>query len=505
MHLPSELLKELGNPDLSLSDRARLSCQLAQRYEQVGDYTAASEALGEFWKGVGVRPDLEGLHDADKAEVLLRVGALTGWIGSARQIEGAQEAAKDLIGESLRLLQRRGMRSKAGAAQSDLALCYWREGAYDEARIMLQEAYRDIDKRNIEQRAITLIRQAFVERETNRLHEALRFHHEAKPLFDEIDNHLLTAHFHHEFANVLNRLSSAEDRRDYVDLALIEYTAASFHFGEAGHERFQACVENNIGHLLGSIGRFPEAHHHLDRAQVLMTQLKDNVHLAQVDETRATILLAEGRNNVEAEKTARSAVRKLENGDELSLLAEALTTHGIALARLKHPDQAREALDRAIKVAEQVGDFEKAGIAALTIIEQLGRTLSIEDICEVIDHAGMLLKKTQNIDTLRRLASAAFDGLFLAQAAPAPPIWSDFSLRQAVRQYERKLIKRALEESGGSVTRAAHLLGFKKHQGLVYLINNRHKDELVNVRLPVVKRRKNILKHPKRKKKESGK
>ncbi|SRR5258708_39908569 len=92
---------------------------------------------------------------------------------------------------------------------------------------------------------------------------------------------------------------------------------------------------------------------------MLMTRLKDNVHLAQVDEPRARVLLAEGRI-AEAEKTARAAVRGLEKGDELSLLAEALTTHGIALARLNHSAQAQAALDRAIKVAERSGDFPLA-------------------------------------------------------------------------------------------------------------------------------------------------
>src|SRR6185369_3088559 len=169
MYLATELLRELESPDLSDNDRALLRCELARRQEQAGDYDAASEALAEFWRGVGARPNLEGLKDAARAEVLLRVGALTGWIGSASQIEGAQEAAKDLISESLRLYQARGMRSKAGEAQSDLALCYWRAGAYDEARVMLEEAFRDIDTRNVEQRATTLLRQALVERESKRL------------------------------------------------------------------------------------------------------------------------------------------------------------------------------------------------------------------------------------------------------------------------------------------------------------------------------------------------
>lgn len=142
--------------------------------------------------------------------------------------------------------------------------------------------------------------------------------------------------------------------------------------------------------MFGIISKFEDAHEHLDRAQVLMTQLKDNVHLGQVDETRARVLLAEGRI-VEAEKTARAAVRRLEKGDELSLLAEALTTHGIALVRLDHSDQARAALERAIAVAEQVGDFESAGVSALTIIELLGPSLSKEEVWATIDHVGVLL------------------------------------------------------------------------------------------------------------------
>src|SRR2546423_1361511 len=112
MRLPANTVKELESADLSVNDRARLRCRLAQRYEQAGDYEAAREALGEFWQGIGVRPDLEGLHDANKAALLSRVGALTGWLGSLRQVEGAQEAAKDLISESLGVFQLRGLKSK---------------------------------------------------------------------------------------------------------------------------------------------------------------------------------------------------------------------------------------------------------------------------------------------------------------------------------------------------------------------------------------------------------
>jgi tetratricopeptide (TPR) repeat protein len=501
MYLTKAFLEELGNPSLTVNERASLRCRLARQQEEAGDYEAAREAMAELWQGVGARPMLEGLDDETKAHVLLRVGALTGWIGSAEQIEGSQETAKDLISESARMFAELGKRKKAGEARSDLALCYWREGAFDEARVTLQAALAEFDECDVEQRAIALLRQALIERSSNRLNEALRIHNQAAPLFDGITDHLLTAHFHLDFANVLNRLSTAEHREDYVDRALIEYTAASFHFEQAGHKPYHACVENNLGFLFSTIGKFDDAHEHLDRAQMLMTRLKDNVHLAQVDETRARVLLAEGRV-VEAEKTVRAAVRTLEKGDELSLLAEALTTHGIALARLDHSNQARASLERAITVAEQVGDFESAGLSALTIIEVLGASLSNEEVWATIDHAGVLLEKTQDTASLRRLAKVAFRALFLTHAVPAPPDWTDFSFKQAVHRYEAHLIKLALKVTGGKVTSAARLLGLNHHQSLIALIDNRHK-ELLETRAPVRARRHHLLVHPKRKRKQS--
>jgi two-component system chemotaxis response regulator CheY len=497
MYLATELLRELDNPDLSASERALLRCRLARHQERAGDYDAATEALGELWRGVGARPMLKGLDDETKASVLLRVGALTGWIGGAGQMEGSQEAAKDLISESLRTFDELGLRNKVGEARSDLALCYWREGAFDEARVTLQEALGEFDESEAEQRAVALIRSALVERTSNRLSESLRIYKDSAPLFERIGDHLLTATFHNGFANVLNRLSSVEERKDYVDLALIEYAAASFHFEQAGHERYQGCVENNLGFLFSIIGKFQDAHEHLDRAQMIYTRLKDD-HLAQIDETRARVLLAEGRT-VEAEKTARAAVLRLEKGDEVYLLAEALTTHGIALARLGHQAQASAALERAISKAEQAGDFEGAGLAALTLIEQLGTNLSNEDVWVTIHHAAILLDKTQDIATLRRLAKA-----FLAlHKVLAPNDWTNFSLRNAVLGYESHVIKLALKETGGSVTRAARLLGFRHHQSLITLIASRHKELIeTGARTAVRSRRRHLLLHPKRAKKK---
>jgi len=68
-----------------------------------------------------------------------------------------------------------------------------------------------------------------------------------------------------------------------------------------------------------------------------------------------------------------------------------------------------------------------------------------------------------------------------------------FSLDTEVLRYEGNLIRRALEESGGSVTRAARLLGVT-HQGLAFILNGRHSD-LLSIRTPVKRRRRSIIRN----------
>ena len=128
MNLESKLTTLKGESrDLSLAERAVLACHSARELEKVGEYDAAYEALTEFWPDRNAHPKFEGLDDALKAELLLRVGALAGWLGAADQTDGSQEIAKNLITRSIEMYERLGDSTHAAEARADLALCYWRE------------------------------------------------------------------------------------------------------------------------------------------------------------------------------------------------------------------------------------------------------------------------------------------------------------------------------------------------------------------------------------------
>ena len=512
MQLDKTTAVETGRFELGLSEEARLKCAQAKEQEEAGNFEAARQLLQGFWHRIGERPETKGLDEGARAEVLLRAGTLTGWIGSAQQIPGAQETAKDLISESAGLFAGLGLEDRVAEAQIDLGICYWREGALDEARITLQEVLTQLGDRETEQRLRALLNAAVVEKVSVRYRDALQIHQSAAPLFEKSSNHALRGKFHNEFATVLKNIGLAEHREDFIDRALVEYAAASFHFEEAGHQRFRGVVENNLGFLFVHLGRFQDAHEHLGRARAAAVALKDQGLVAQFDDSRAKAFLGEKRY-AEAEALSRACVRSLEQGGEQSLLAGALITHGTSLARVNSPDAALATLKRGMTVAEQAGDPDSAGIAALTIIEELPQHVPYSELHEYYLHAESMLARSQHLGVRTRLGECARTILTSERRYDAGPVDSSLgnghqpsaaqqashtaalgpgiSLEQLVLDYEGSLIRQALETSGGSVTRAARLLGIT-HQGLAFILNGRHQS-LLSIRTPVKRRRRSII------------
>lgn len=357
MTLRASLLRELVNPNLSVGGRAELCCELAKDFENKGEYEDAREVLGGLWPRKDQRPRLTGLEESTSAEVLLRAGVLTGWIGSKNQITDSQEKAKNLISESLTIFESLSYRKKIAEAQTELALIYWRTGEINEARDLLNEALTHLTTES-ELKGKAVLRLAIVEKRADNYSKALRILTKSAALFEKINNQMLKGCYHQTLADVLENLWAADGPSDYLDRALVEYAAASYHFEQAEHRSYLANVENNLGFLLYKVNHCQEAHEHLDSARRIFTSLKDKNATAQVDETRARVFLKEKRD-AEAEKVVRSAVRILENSDRQSLLAEALATHGTALARLGSHSAALAAFQRAIAVSQQIGSANR--------------------------------------------------------------------------------------------------------------------------------------------------
>src|SRR2546423_5824786 len=215
---------------------ATTACREAKAFENIGEYDRAREALAPFWNQVGDRPRIEGLPPHEQAELLLRAGALSGWLGSSGQRVGAQQFAKDIISESIRQFEELDFREKAAEARTDLAICYWREGAMDEARIWFQSALAaSTDPAN---QLRILVNSTTVEVSTNHLDEARALLDRAAPLLDEVKDDASLGRFYMQRGIVFRRRGGAEN----PDRALLDHTAASVYFETAVRRRYSARV-----------------------------------------------------------------------------------------------------------------------------------------------------------------------------------------------------------------------------------------------------------------------
>ena len=288
----------------------------------------------------------------------------------------------------------------------------------------------------------------------------------------------------------LRKLITAENRGDYFRRIIKEYEQAEHYFKVAHNTIFRAEVKNNVGNVLRQMRRFKDALQYLIEARRLAALIKDKAVVAQIDDTRAQLLIDQGRLN-EAEAVARSAARRLRKSGHQVLLADTLINHGIALARLGRKEQARFTFQEAVEVAHEIGALNKAGLAALTLIEEID-DLTLGVLAAAYLQASEWLSNCQSQELLLRFKSAGAKLAVQIQHGPSTEhsktsLFNEpIDLAEEVLKFERKLISEALTKVNGRVSYAAKLLGIG-YQGLAYIIESRH-PELLKQRTPIYRR-----------------
>lgn len=385
--------------------------------EERGEYEDAVNMLEGFWPGPGERPLTAGLTDEARATLLLRAGTLTGWLASQRQVEGWQETAKDLLSESRQLFLDLDLEAGYLDAAKHLGICYWREGAFGEARLIFQGALERTVVRTDDWIALEL-NLALVDFSEGNFQACLDRYARMMPAV-ETESHFLRGRFHNGLGIALKNLRE-------TDRAIIELTAASYHFEQSGHERFQIAVDINLGNLFVLTKSYDDAHAALDRAEKLATKLRDSVHMAHAKDSRAQAWLTT-RNYVAAELAARDSVQILERGSEHALLVDSLCTHARALIGLKD-SKALAVYVRAYELAAELIGSEKAARVAL--------------------------------ETLGEMAGEAC-------------LTGHVTIESAKHAFEKSIVRRALEESAGKTTDAALRLGVIP-QTLSWILQSRY-------------------------------
>jgi tetratricopeptide (TPR) repeat protein len=479
-------LAKLDTSHLPANARALYLCERALELKDRGEFNSAREVLRPFWQQLGDRPDTSGLNPVATAELLLCAGILTSWIGGQNQIKEADEWARDLLTESMRLFEAETDAKKVAQAQTEIAYCYRRAGSFDEARIWFADALKKLVIEG-NARAYALLGLSVVEWSLSRYDESMKILTDNATLFRKITSHSLKGFYHNQLAMVLRNVAPSHKRDAYYKRAIREYEAAELEFKLARNTLFRADVNNNLGFLFYKLSRFRQAHEYLQEARRLALLVRNKVVVAQIDDTRAQVFISEKKYE-EAERVAGAAVASLRKSGHQGLLIDTLITHGIALARLGRSDKAEFNFREAIEVAHQIDVLTKAGVASLTLIEEIEH-LTPAALAHAYQQAEEWLSNCQSEELLLRFKAA---GTKLAlelihkkenQVETKTLFNTPRDLTSEVLMFERDLISQALAKVDGRIVYAANLLGLS-YQTLSHRIRSRHPD-LLKERTPI--------------------
>jgi tetratricopeptide (TPR) repeat protein len=220
---------KINTSHLTANEEALRRCQIALELRDKGDFDGVQDVMRRLWRGIGSRPETAALHPSVVAEVLPCVGILTGWIGSRNEIKEADGYARDLITESITYYESIGDLKKVAEARTELAYCYWREGSFDEARIMFTEALKKLTTEG-KTRANALLGLAVVERTSSRYDEALKILTDNAALFKKLSHPTLKGFYHNTFAQLLQATVSPEKKTEDLKRVVGEYEQADNQF-----------------------------------------------------------------------------------------------------------------------------------------------------------------------------------------------------------------------------------------------------------------------------------
>jgi SOS-response transcriptional repressor LexA len=294
-------------------------CRDALRAARTGDCAAALGLLTPLWDGVGAEPMTDGLDCRAGAELYHCAGVIT---SVADQAAGAQREARRLLKHAAHAFRVIGDGGKSIQSWHEVASSYLRSGLFGHARRIARACLKHSMRMEPETEAGLLLVAAVAEWCLGRPVESLATLESAFPLFESVTDEYMSGVFHNTLALAYQNAGLASVNNEYLQRALIEFTAADFYFEKAGIVTHQSSVKNNLGFILSLLGRHEDAHPHLDQARALALSVRDEVQAARVDITRAQVMMAQGRLD-DAENVIMAAIETIEVHGTVHLLPEA--------------------------------------------------------------------------------------------------------------------------------------------------------------------------------------
>jgi tetratricopeptide (TPR) repeat protein len=340
---------------ITLHDIARTPTLLAAKLRKLERQGRYDEALKDCLKVVGGKariPLLDGADQCEQAELMLRYGALIGYLGHNSQIANSQEQSKDLLTKALAEFIALGDEEKITECENYIALAYWRLGELNEANVWLESSFARAIPRLSEPRIAWYAIVSLIQNEQKRFQETVELLEPVEGDFLRFDDSYLLGVFY-------GNLGVAQKDLSNRTTALRSFERSRFYHQLTKHKIYTGTVENNIALLCRDLGDFPKAYAAIDSAITTFSKVKDKTRTGFALDTKANIFLSEGKF-ASALATIDKSIDILKRGENAGYRVQSLLTRSKILLHLDRFADATMTLVEAVDIQRVKMDEDAA-------------------------------------------------------------------------------------------------------------------------------------------------
>ncbi len=307
------------------------------------DLETEAEILKTVWNDFDSDPDFENLEPILLAQMFCLCGYFLSNFGRAKHISNFQMRGKDLLSKGIRIFEGLGIYDKLAEAKCHLALCYWREGATEEAEIVLIDAEERFAGNELHPIHLEIqINRLIIHYWNNDYQSALKIIDKIKIPMEFCPDERLQTMFHNQTALAYWCVEDYEK-------AIIHYKEAERFARFTNNIRSVAKVANNIANTYRMMGELEQSNVYVERAIKIFSDLGDEGWIANVLDTKALIRMAESKYE-EALELIDISLRTQSQSDDAVSFIESLWTKCEILMRL---DRKAEGLQVYAELAQQ--------------------------------------------------------------------------------------------------------------------------------------------------------
>lgn len=371
--------------------------------ERCGRYEKALSEAKKIWNDISKLPQVEVFEAKDAAELLLRCGALIGFIGHQNKIPNAQSKSRYLLTKAKQRFSELCEAEKAAECEVYLALAYWRTGELNEAKTWIEETLSH--ELPISNYAVLYahIAKCLIFIAENKYSQLIVHLKILENDFLRFSDNCLRGDFYNSLGIAFNEIGNQTEALKCSESAL------HFHI-KSGHKIYLGTVENNLAQIYKLQKDFVKAHEMVDCATKTFKQIKDRTREGFSLDTKAQIFLHESKFN-DALKTVEKALKILSKSENKAYLVETMLTKVKCLVFLDDFVAATLLLTEAVQIARiNIGED-----AAVNLVKEFERAVQAKNSPAANPNSAKTATDEEVLDFLLPAEISHYDGIHVVK------------------------------------------------------------------------------------------